>query len=561
MKDVESESVVTKVGQVVDYVDVTIGPRFLELFSEHMYSSPNKAFEELVSNSWDAGADTVYIGLPENLSDQAANIWVLDNGESMDVNGFRALWEVARSSKRIVQSANGRPPIGKFGVGKLATYILANELTYICKADDGIIRAITMNYQRIHGESEVSELHISPIKLDVRVLSLEELRGLLSDLGASDQIYTLIEQGVPKPVDTNGWEDEFGGIISSVLAKSDTWTLALMTKLKQDARNIQVGRTRWLLRSTLPFGSSMYIVFNREILTSSKSDIEVISEWVLGEGLGFTSIILSNDESRQITENSYPYPHICIEGIEGKITGRVKLYKDKISGGKSDMYGGSNGFFININGRVINQNDQYFGLENLNHASWAKFRATIRADGMDKHLEVNREGLLHGPDLDFFRGFLRMLFNKARSAYNASQTAAWPGAGEVLIDKWGLVPLEPLQKVVIDGLTSNSGVPGFIDISNVEDSETTLKEWKKTSTSRPGDFIKDVTMEQLPQESSFVKYDLGNRNIVVNSNHPFSREHSESSEEQTLLRDIALVDLLTEAYMYNGPRKLDREIR
>src|SRR5258708_5498728 len=152
MKNVESESLVANAGKVVDYVNVTIGPRFLELFSEHLYSSPNKAFEELVSNSWDAGADTVYIGLPENPTDPSANIWVLDNGESMDVDGLRGLWEVARSRKRLVEPMNGRPQIGKFGVGKLATYILANELTYICKAADGIIRVITMNYQRISND-------------------------------------------------------------------------------------------------------------------------------------------------------------------------------------------------------------------------------------------------------------------------------------------------------------------------------------------------------------------------------------------------------------------------
>lgn len=50
-------------------VNVSIGARFLELFSEHLYSSPNKAFEELVANSWDAGAGVVRIGVPQDLSE------------------------------------------------------------------------------------------------------------------------------------------------------------------------------------------------------------------------------------------------------------------------------------------------------------------------------------------------------------------------------------------------------------------------------------------------------------------------------------------------------------
>ena len=54
-------------GEVDGSVNVQIGPRFLELFSENLYSSPNKAFEELVSNSWDAGASVVHVGIPASL--------------------------------------------------------------------------------------------------------------------------------------------------------------------------------------------------------------------------------------------------------------------------------------------------------------------------------------------------------------------------------------------------------------------------------------------------------------------------------------------------------------
>ena len=87
--------------------------------------------------------------------------------------------------------------------------------------------------------------------------------------------------------------------------------------------------------------------------------------------------------------------HVTIDGVDGVITGTGwKLYADRISGGKSEALGSSNGFFINVLGRVINTDDPYFGLKNLNHSAWAKFRATIRADGLDPHLSVNREGVL-----------------------------------------------------------------------------------------------------------------------------------------------------------------------
>src|SRR5271165_5628876 len=40
-------------------ISVELSTRFLEHFSEQLYSSPQKAFEELISNGWDAGANRV----------------------------------------------------------------------------------------------------------------------------------------------------------------------------------------------------------------------------------------------------------------------------------------------------------------------------------------------------------------------------------------------------------------------------------------------------------------------------------------------------------------------
>ncbi len=131
---------------------------------------PNKAFEELVSNSWDAGLDESTSEFRSNLADDQAAIWVLDDGSSMDIAGFEALGSVATSTKRASEAVNTRKPIGKFGVGKLATYLLAHELTYVCKSADGVMRAVTMDYRRIEGH-EKNALHIEPLPLDVREIA------------------------------------------------------------------------------------------------------------------------------------------------------------------------------------------------------------------------------------------------------------------------------------------------------------------------------------------------------------------------------------------------------
>src|SRR5215472_9888883 len=142
------------IGQLATQFNVELSTRFLEHFSEQLYSSPQKAFEELISNSWDAGANCVDVRISTDLSKPNATMCVLDNGCSMDAEGLRELWHIAFSPKSGKPILYGRPVIGKFGIGKLATYVLANKLTYICKASDGVIRRVTMDYGSIDRKQE-----------------------------------------------------------------------------------------------------------------------------------------------------------------------------------------------------------------------------------------------------------------------------------------------------------------------------------------------------------------------------------------------------------------------
>jgi HSP90 family molecular chaperone len=119
-----------------------------------MYSSPQKAFEELISNGWDALADYVDVRIPSDLSTPSASLCVLDNGESMDADGLKQLWHIAFSTKQKTPERNGRKIIGQFGIGKLATYVLASKLTYICKAADGKLRRVTMDYGDIDQQKD-----------------------------------------------------------------------------------------------------------------------------------------------------------------------------------------------------------------------------------------------------------------------------------------------------------------------------------------------------------------------------------------------------------------------
>ena len=345
-------------GAVDGSVSVQIGPRFLELFSENLYSSPNKAFEELVSNSWDAGASVVHVGIPASLTNPESAIWVLDNGESMDLAGLEQLWAVASAAKRD-RTNPPRPQIGKFGIGKLATYILANEITFICRAADGVTRAVTMDYldidERAESEDPAKRLQIGSLPLEVRRFSKAGTRGLLSALPDGAEVLQLIEDGIPLPEGATEVDDGFGADAGEEPSTpTGTWTLALLTNLKSKGTRVQAHQIRRMLRAALPLGASISIGVNGEAVESTKLDIPVHQEWVLGPGLEIEPLEIDDeDEAVPVVEHGEPYPHVTVDGISGAITGTVRLYAQRISGGKSEDRARSVGFFVNVRGRVI----------------------------------------------------------------------------------------------------------------------------------------------------------------------------------------------------------------
>lgn len=184
----------SSVGRKIDDVEVQFGTRLLKHFSEQLYASPNKAFEELISNSWDAGATVCHVGTSANLAEPDAMVMVLDNGVSMDRQGLHDLWKVAWSRKRDQAPVDEREPIGKFGIGKLATYALANKLTYVCKASDGVIRVVTMDYDEFEKKQPSSKKVAVTVWQPMREVTLAQVQEVLarSDVGAG--IWDLIKQ-------------------------------------------------------------------------------------------------------------------------------------------------------------------------------------------------------------------------------------------------------------------------------------------------------------------------------------------------------------------------------
>lgn len=559
----------------VNKIRVELSTRFLEHFSEQLYSSPQKAFEELISNGWDAGADCVDVRISDNLNDPNATMCVLDNGASMDEAGLRQLWRIAFSPKKDTPVLHGRQVIGKFGIGKLATYVLANKLTYICKASDGVIRRVTMDYGDI--DQQVGTDHdrlISQLQLSLYEVKESEVEEALKHVYDGPVIFDLIKDGVPRPTEDLG-EDEFGAPKATLThPSSGTWTLVVLSGLKPIGRELKMGVLRRMLEAALPFGSEMAIKLNGELLTSSKIDLPTMAEWVIGPDLGIDSIELGEDDTSSasaaddnpvngddstdskpantkpkkitLTAGDTPTPFIEIPDI-GRVTGRVRLFIDRVSGGKSEERGASNGFHVNVLGRVVNQNDPSFGEENLSHAAWARFRMTVRADGLNEFLTTNREQFRERQELKIFRAFLRKVFNKARTYYDSDEKAGLPDGGDILVRSLGVLSLNPLRNVVSEALKTQPQLPALLDDTGITDREEKRKSWSENTADNIKNALDQVKYERV-DDDSFVKFRISDNSIIVNKEHPFVAEHSRSKAEKELVRTVAMVNLLSDIY-------------
>ena len=311
-----------------------------------------------------------------------------------------------------------------------------------------------------------------------------------------------------------------------------------------------------MLRSALPLTTDISIILNGEVLEPTKVDIEPYETWILGRDLAINEIGLEgvdpspDQDSVTITKvDDSSFPYITIEGIKGQISGQITLYKSRITGGKSEDIGPSNGFFINILGRVVNLEQADFGLENLSHGAWAQFRATLRADGLDQDLGVERNGLRDSRQVRIFKRFLMSTFNRARNALKEASMAEWPRAGDILDGSWKSIPMRPLAEIVAERLSDDEGLPSSISIEGVENTADLREFWGDLAINSPGELTSSVGSQAFGVPLPFSRYELRTREVLVNESHPFFVEHSGTIEERRIIQEFALADFLTELHL------------
>jgi len=508
-------------GKKIDEIKVVISKRIIELFSAGLYSSPNKAFEELVCNSYDAAADKVSVYVPSDLTTSNSMIWVCDNGSSMNQEELKDLWKVGESNKkRGGEDSGDRLQIGRFGIGKLATYILARNLTYICKKDGRYI-ATKMDYAHISNEEDLI--------LDEIELSEEEAKIMINPI-----------------IKYNGKD------LTSFLLFGEnsekTWTLSIMTELKPKAYEIKEGRLKWILKTALPLSPGFKLYYNGQNLESSKINIPLVKSWTVGEEDETASKIdgcLSNFDG----ENFY----IDLPNLKG-VRGRFELFEDTLVDGKSVELGRSYGIFLTVRGRLINLDDPLLGMEAFSHGAFNRCRIMINADELDDNIASTRETIKESQPYHQLKEYIKKKFNNEVRKY--------------YFDKENLKELESsLSYRITQTPTSLSKTPIITFVKKCFSGEVIspwLLEKPEFAQENKQAFIDDLELElqnnsilngepsweYMAQSDPLAKYDIVNRKLKINLMHPFIANYSDQIKSKLPIEFIATAEVLTEAHMY-----------
>lgn len=419
-----------ELGQAADTIVIEIDYAIIQHFSQHLYGSPNKAVEELVANGFDALAGVVDVWVPG--PEVADSVLVWDDGQSMGVDGLKSLWEIARSPKsrvpdrRVTGAINGhqvtRDMIGKFGIGKLASYAVGDRITHFCRSSDGYLVA-SVDYVRVLDEERGKQ----PYATSVRRLTAEEARDAVAALFIS-------------PPDN----------LDELLARP-TWTLAQISSLRPEV-DLKPGRLSWVIGNGMPLRPDFAVRVNGAPVTAKLSkdaketwdlatpalNRAIASVWhdavrdgdaagVLEVGPSMSGSIppapkkapdgaaVAVRTSDEIPDTAVRFPHL------GDVRVSVRLYADSLLPKKGEDRPRTHGFFVMVRGRLVNSEDELLFLKDPSFTSFYRTQFVVHADALDEDLLADRERLKRSSPASEELALLQKALNSAARSYFEKQ--------------------------------------------------------------------------------------------------------------------------------------------
>ena len=370
---------------VVDEVVLQVDYQIIEHFSERLYDSPNKAVEELVANSFDAFATEARVFTPGPYTANRVIVW--DNGESMDVEGLKQLWWIAKSPKlngdRIEErEGRTRKIIGKFGIGKLASYSVGEIISHVCRHGEEFY-LVSIDYGQIYGTEGKSQIsYNNPMRAPIVQLDQKYIIKLMKGLFDTQ----------PPSID--------------MMLSSKSWTFAVIEKLK--VGDLSSRRLMWVLGNGMPLRPDFTIKVNDDEV-QSKLNKQAVVNWDFGSKEVVDAVrsrwddAMAKKEVSPIVEFSNRVgldPNAPTKEIPfvrfahlGLVWGHVRLFDETLLKYRSADQGRSHGFFLVVRGRLLNPDDEQLFLPDPSFQTFYRSQFVIYADDLDGKLLADRQRL------------------------------------------------------------------------------------------------------------------------------------------------------------------------
>ena len=519
-----------RIGQTANTVQVTLSNELVHLLSDQLYQSATKAIEELVVNAYDADATECRIFVPA-LDQPQKFIVVYDNGVGMDEHGLQDLWHIGRSNKRTeeIERRAKRKQIGKFGIGKLATYAIANKVTYLTRKGTSFLM-VTLDFHQFvsdpSGGNKPVELYVKEI-VDWKAVDQEPIFREICDLTRIDRDVLFTEA-------------------------SSSWTFVILEDLKDKAHALRMGQLRWVLSTAMPLNSDFHLILNGDEILSSKAAHEPIIKFNVGDlpSKRLQNLIKLTKEEWKIKED-----RLYSDSFPSGISGEVIVTKQSLLTGKSSDLGRSHGFFIRVRDRLVNEEDAYFGLRELTFDTFYRFRAVLRVDDLDDTIKASREGVGVSEQKEKLLKLLSALFYEADARRDQILEDEVEAERRKKEGERSYVDRRLVEDAIADALTSqgHDPVPGGAEADESwfyleVDPDVDIKILAQSLYIQPRTKYSYIYTQE-GSTGRLVKFNPSSSTFSINADHSLVLANADNGRAKILLKDFLTAEVLLEVYL------------
>lgn len=326
------------------------------------------------------------------------------------------------------------------------------------------------------------------------------------------------------------------------------WTLVILEELKDKARNIKLGMLRRVLATAMPLVTAFKLHLNGEVVESEKADYTKVVEFLITDLPDERLQSIANATGQVFKRvNGRLVSPLFKEGIAGTV-----FVTDRSLAGKADDLMRSNGFFVRVRGRLINEDDPNFGITAA-YGVMNRLRADLDIDDLNAILTASREGIETTDLSRWLYIILNEVFNEARQRYEeyeAGLKKKLDRANEATRNYVNPRYVEhPVADALVSPMASAVGAEAndkwfYVDVPQKEQ----VPELIQRLYNEPRTKYKFIYATG-DKTARLVTFNPIKATFTINTAHEFVQAHSDEPRAKLLLEDVVTAEVMLEIYL------------